>query len=111
LLPFANFEIGTDAVVLLFADQWTHLRFALQRRAQLDALGFFRHGFHKLWIDFLLDENAAACRTNFALIDEDSEERAVNGRFPIRAIEKDIGRFASKLERDALERVRGTLDR
>jgi len=47
---------------------------------------------------------------NFALIDEDTEERAIDSRFPIRAIEKNVGRLASKFEGDALECVRRTLD-
>jgi len=42
-------------------------------------------------------QNALPAEHYFALIDEDSEERAVNGSFPIRAIEEDVGRLAAKL--------------
>src|SRR6266404_4592755 len=106
----AEFEVGTDAVVLLLADQRAHLGFAFEGGAELDALGFFGHGIHELGIDFLFDEDAAAGRADFSLIDEDTEERAVNGRFPIRAIEENVRGFASEFERDALESVGGALD-
>src|SRR4029077_8285506 len=94
----AEFEVGTDAVVLLLADQRAHLGFALEWGAELDALGFFRHGIHELGIDFLFDKDAAAGRADFALIDKDAEERAVHGGFPIGAIEEDVGGFAAELE-------------
>src|SRR5260370_11550514 len=41
---------------------------------------------------------------------EDTEERAIDGRFPSRAIEENVGRLAPKFESDAFERVRRTLD-
>src|SRR6266436_4459317 len=72
----AEFEVGTDAVELLLADQRAHLGFAFAGGAELDALGFFGHGIHELGIDFLFDEDAAAGRADFSLIDEDTEERA-----------------------------------
>src|SRR5438093_4079826 len=106
----AEFEVRADAVVLFFADQRAHFRFAIQRCAQLDALGFFRHGVDEFRINSLLDEDAAAGGANFSLVDEDSEKRAVNGGFPIGAIEEDVGRLAAELESDALEGVRGAFD-
>src|SRR6266404_2023678 len=106
----AEFEVGTDAVELLLADQRAHFGFAFEWGAELDALGFFRHGFKELRVDFLFDEDAAAGRANFALIDEDAEERTVHGGFPIGAIEEDVGRLAAEFERDALESVGGALD-
>src|SRR2546426_6588823 len=106
----AEFEVGADAVVLLSADQRTHFCFAIEGSTQLDALGFFRHGVDEFRINFLLDEDAAASGANFSLVDEDSEKRAVNGGFPIRAVEENVGRLAAKLERDALESVRSALD-
>ena len=72
-------------------------------------LGFFGHGFDKFRIDLLLDKDAAARGADFALIDEDAEQRAVDGRFPIRVGEENVGRLAAELERDALQRVCGLL--
>ena len=106
----AEFKVGADAVVLLLADQRTHLGFAFERRAELDALSFFGHSFEELGVDFLFDENAAARGTDFALIDKDAEEGAIDGGFPIRAIEENVGRLAAEFERDALESVRCALD-
>src|SRR5215472_12634437 len=57
---FADVEVGADAVVLFFADQRTHFGVAFQRRAELDALGFFGHGFDELGIDLFLHKDAAA---------------------------------------------------
>src|SRR6266481_2317878 len=81
----AEFEVGTDAVELLLADQRAHLGFAFEGGAELDTLGFFGHGIHELGIDFLFDEDAAAGRADFSLIDEDAEERTVHGGCPIGA--------------------------
>ena len=106
----ANFEVGADAVVLLLAHQRPHLCFAIEWRAQLDALGLLRHGFDEFCIDFLFHQDAAARGTNFTLIDKDAEESAIDGSFPIRAIKENIRRLAAKLERDALKRVRSALD-
>ena len=106
----AEFEIRGDAIVLLFADQRAHLGFAFERRAQLDALGLFRHGLDKFGVDFFLDQDAAACGADFALINEHAEERAIDGRFPIGVGEEHVGRLAAEFERDALQGVRGALD-
>src|SRR5580698_3707086 len=106
----ADFQVGADAVILFFADQRTHFRFALERRAKLDALGLLGHRFHKYGVDFLFDENAAARGTDLALIDEDAEERAIYGGFPIGVREKNVGRFAAEFKRDTLERISGAFD-
>ena len=106
----ADFEVGANAVVLLFADQRAHLGVALERRAELDGLGFGRHGFDKLAVDGALDQDAAAGRADFALVDEDAEERAVDGGFEVGVGEEDVGRLAAELERDALHGVGGHLD-
>src|SRR5215469_17430740 len=44
-LLFANFKIRSNPVVLLLADERAHFCVAVERRAQLDTLGFFGHGF------------------------------------------------------------------
>ncbi len=106
----AEFEIRADAVVLLFADQRTHLGFAIERSTKLNALGLLRHGVDEFRIDFLFDEDAAAGGADFALIDKHAEECAVNGGFPIGAIEENVGRLATELESDTLEGVRGAPD-
>src|SRR5271170_683747 len=90
-----NFKIGADALVLLLADDRTHFRLAIERRAQSDGLRLCRHCLDKFRIDFLLDENPTACRAHLALIDEDTEERAVYGGLPIGVCEKDVGRLAA----------------
>src|SRR2546428_5091214 len=105
----SDLEVRSDTVVLLFANEWTHLGLALERRTKLDALGLFRHGFDKFGIDFFLDENAAARGANFALIDEHAEECTIDGGFPIGIGKEDVGRLPTELESDALECVGGAL--
>src|SRR5256714_11917799 len=107
---FADLEIRTDAVVLLFADQRAHLGVTVERTTELDALGFFGHGLDEFGVDFLLDEDAAASGANFALIDKDSEERAVDSGFPIRFGKENVGRLAAEFKGDALEGIGGALD-
>ena len=106
----ADFLVGTHAIVLLFADQRAHLGFAIERRAQFDVLGLFGHGIDKLFVDRLLHQDAAAGGTNFALVDEHAEQRAIDGGFEIGIGEKNVGRFAAEFERDALHRVGSLLD-
>src|SRR5258708_3677776 len=106
----AEFEIRADPVVLLFADERTHLGFAIERGTKLDTLGLLRHGVDEFRIDFLFDEDAAACGTHFALIDKHAEERAVDSGFPIGAFEENLWTLAAQLERYALEGVRGAFD-
>ncbi len=81
---------------MFFADERAHFRFAFERRAKLDALGFFGHGLDEFRVDFLFDEDAAARGTDFALIDEDAEERAIDRGFPIGVGEENVGRFAAE---------------
>src|SRR5271156_3047384 len=92
----ADFLIGADAIELFFADQRTHFRFALERRAKANFLGLGAHRFHKFRIDGLLYEDAAPRGTHFSLIDEDAEERAINRGFEIRIREKYIWRFTAQ---------------
>ena len=106
----ADFEIGIHAVVLLFADQRAHLGFALERRAELDLLRLLGHRLDELLVDRLLHQDAAAGRADFALIDEDAEERAVDGGFEIGVGKENVRRLAAEFERDALHRVGGLLD-
>src|SRR5439155_20376179 len=98
----ADLEIRVDAVVLFLADQRTHLGLAFQRRTELDLLGFFGHGLDEVLVDRLLYEDAAAGGADFALIDEDAEECAVDGGFKVSVGEEDVGRLAAEFERDAL---------
>src|SRR2546423_11805352 len=96
----ANFQIGTDAVVLFLTDERSHLGFAVERWAQLDALGLFRHGLDKFGINLFFDENATAGRANFSLINEYAKERAIDRCFPIRFGEENIRRLAAEFEGD-----------
>ena len=50
----------------------------------------------------LLHQNAASRRANFALIDEDAEQRAVDCGFKVRIGEKDVRGLAAEFEGDAL---------
>src|ERR1039458_935218 len=103
----ADFLVAADAVVLFLADQRTHFRFTFHRRTEFDQLGFLGHGLDELLVDGTLDEDAAAGRTDFALVDEDTEESTVDGGFEVSIRKKDVGRFATEFERDALQGVGG----
>ena len=102
--------IGVHAVVLFFADQRAHLGVAFERRTELDLLGLLGHRFDELLVDGFLHQDAAAGGADFALIDEDAEERAVDGGFEISIGEEDVGRLAAEFERDALHRIGGLFD-
>ena len=93
----ADFEVGANAVVLFLADERAHLGFALEGRAELDGLGFRCHGLDKLAVDGPLHQDAAAGRTDFTLVDEDAEERAVDGGFEIGVGEEDVGGLAAQV--------------
>src|SRR6202030_419433 len=103
----ADLDVGVDAIVLFLADERTHLGFAIEGWSDLDLLCFLRHGLHEIPIDRLLHQNAASSRAYFALIDEDSEERPVDGGFKIGVGEKDVGRLSAEFERDSLNSVGG----
>src|SRR4029077_1936705 len=101
----AELEIGVHAVILFLADERTHLRFTLERRAELDTLGLLSHGLDEFRIDFLFDKDAATRGTDLALIDEHAEKRAIDGRFPVGVGKENVRRFTAELKRDSLERV------
>ena len=103
----ADLDVGVDAVVLFFADQRAHLGFAIERRTELDLLCFLGHGFDELFVDRFLHQDAAAGGADFALIDEDAEERAVDGGFEIGVGEENVGRLAAEFEGDALHSIGG----
>src|ERR1700733_738375 len=109
-LLLADFDVGVHAVVLFFADQRAHLGFPVERRTELDLLGLLRHRFDKVLVDRLLYQDAASGGTDFALVNEDAEECAIDGRFEVSVGKEDVGRFAAELEGDALYRVSGLLD-
>ncbi len=90
---------------MLFADQRAHLGFAVERRAEPDTFRLLHHRVDELVVDGLLDQDAAARRADFALVDEDAEECAVDGGFEIGIGEKDVRRLAAQLKRDALDRI------
>src|ERR1700722_2937182 len=102
----ADFYVLIDAIVLFFADQRPHLRFAFQRRPKLDFFRLLGHRFNEIPVDGFFNKDAAAGRANFTLIDEYAEERTINRGFEIGIGKKDIRRFATKFESDALYGVR-----
>src|SRR5438270_164560 len=82
-LLLADFLVGAHAVILLLADYRTHLRIAIKRSAELDLLGLLSHRVNKFLVDRLLHKNSTARGANFALVDKNSEQRAINGGFEI----------------------------
>src|SRR4029077_733091 len=109
-LFLSDLDVGVDAVILFFADERAHLGFAFERRTEFDFLGLFRHRFDEILVDRFLYQDAASGGADFALIDEDSEECAVDGSFEVGVGEEDVGRLAPQFERDALHRIGGLLD-
>ena len=105
----AHVKVRANTVVLFLADQRAHLGVAIERRAQLDLFRFLGHGIDEFLVNRLLDQDAAACRTDLALVDEDAEQRAVDGGLEIGVGEKDVGRLASEFKRDAFHSVRRLL--
>src|SRR6266849_1153473 len=101
----ADLEIRTHAIVLLFRDQRSHLRFPLERRTDLDLFRFLSHGVDKPAVNRFLHQNAAAGRADFSLIDKDSEQRSIDGGFEIGIGKKDVRRLAAQFERHALHGV------
>src|SRR3974390_1557888 len=106
----ANLEVRAHAIILLLADQRAHLSFAPQRWAAPAAFRFFSHGFDELAVDGTLHEDATAGGADFALVDEDAEEGAVDSGFKVSIGEEDIRRLAAKFESYALHGVGGHLD-
>src|SRR5215472_15972490 len=101
----ADLQIRVDALVLFLADQRSHLGFAREWRAELDAFRLLGHGLHEPRVDGALYEDAAASRANLALVDEDAEQRAVDSRFEVGVGEEYVGRLAAEFQRDPLHRV------
>src|SRR5207244_8089747 len=106
----ADILIGTHPLILLFAHQRPHLSIALKRRAERDLFRLFRHRINKLLVNRLLHQDAAAGGANFSLIDEYSEQRAIDGSFEVRIGKENILRLPAKLKSHALYRVRSLLD-
>src|SRR6516164_6206662 len=89
----ADFQVRLDAVVLFLADERPHFGFALEWRAELDTPGLLRHRLHETRVDGALYEDAAACRAYFTLVDEDTEQGAVDGRIEVGVGEENVGRL------------------
>src|ERR1700730_8936943 len=106
----SDFLIGADAVVLVLADQWSHFRITIEGGTELYGFGLRGHGIDKFLVDRLLYKNTAARGTDFALINEDAEERAVDGGFKIRVGKENVGRFSAEFESYAFDRIGGLLD-
>src|SRR6202453_320748 len=93
----AQFLIRAHSVELILAHQRAHLGLALERWPETNCFCFCAHRFHEFRIDGLLHQDAATCRADFSLIDENTEERSVNRRFEIRVGKKYVRRFAAQL--------------
>src|SRR5579871_3034530 len=107
---FSERYIFVDAIVLFFADQRAHLGFALERRTELDLFRFLRHGVDEVFVNRFLHQDAAAGGADFALINEDAEERAIDGGFEVGIGEEDVWWLAGEVEGDALYGVGSLLD-
>jgi hypothetical protein len=70
------------------------------------ARAFLHHRVEKALVNRALTRNAAAGRTDFALVEEDAEERAFYRGLEIGVREEDVRRLAAELERNLLQRVR-----
>src|SRR5580765_8492076 len=102
----ADVLILAYAVELLAADERAHFRVAVERHAHFDGARLLHHRVEKALVDRSLDENAAAGRTDFALVEEDAEQRAFDRNLEIGVREEDVRRLAAELERNLLQRVR-----
>src|SRR5215471_11014360 len=93
---------------MLFADERAHFGFSLEWWSELDTPGLLGDRFDEFRIYLFLDENPASCGADLALVNEDPEERAIDSRFPICAIEKNVRRLPSKLQSYAFETAGGS---
>src|SRR5207244_333031 len=79
-LAAADLLILPNAIEVLAADERAHPGVALHRRADLDRTRLLDHRVDELLVDGPLHEDAAASGADLALIHEDAEQRAVDGR-------------------------------
>src|SRR5205823_3574740 len=79
----ADLLILPYAVELVAADDRAHFRVAVHARSDLDRPGLVDHGVDEFPVDRPLHQNPAAGGTDFALVDEHAEERAVDRRLEI----------------------------
>ena len=105
LLP--DLLVRADAVELLAADERAHLRGAIERLADRDGSRLLDHRVDELLVDRPLDQDAAACRADLALVEEHAEQRAFDRHLEVGVGEEDVRRLAAELERDLLQRGRG----
>src|SRR6266550_1777977 len=92
--------VRTHTLELIFTHQRSHLGVAVEGRTQLDLLRLLGHGINKLLVDRFLHQDAAAGRADFALIDKDAEQSAVNRGFEILVGEENVGRLSAQFESD-----------
>ena len=90
---------------MLAADQRPHFGAAIERRPERNRLGLLDHRVHEFLIDRPLHQNPTARRADFALVEKDAEQRALDRDLEIRIGEKDIRRFAAEFQRDFLQRA------
>ena len=98
------------AIVLLFADQRPHLGIAIERGPSLIFFAFSAIASTKFLVDRFLHQDAAAGGADFALVDEDAEQRSIDGRFEVRIGKKDVRRLAAEFERHAFYGIGGLFD-
>src|SRR5206468_1759752 len=86
----ADLLVLPDAIELLAADERAHLRVAIERRPDRDRARLLDHRVEELLVDRPLHEDAASGRAHLALIEEDAEQRALDGRLEIGVGEKNV---------------------
>src|SRR5262245_14155934 len=91
----ADLLILADAIVLLAADQRAHFCRSIERRADRNRLRLLDHRVEEFPVDRALHENPAAGGADFTLVEEDAEQRALDGHLEIRIRKKDIRRLAA----------------
>src|SRR5262249_37565003 len=105
LRPFvlARLDGAHDAVELLLRDLRALLRLGIERVADLARLRLLQHLLDELVVDLLLDEQPAAGAAALTLIEEQAEERTLDGRVEVGVGEDDVGALAAQLQADALQ--------
>src|SRR5262249_59887241 len=96
------------AVELLAADEPPHFRLPVKGWPDRNGLRLLDHRVEKRPVDRTLHQDAAARGADFALVEEDAEQRALDRDAEIGVGEEDVRRLAAELERDLLQRAGGS---
>src|SRR5215510_11891801 len=104
LLP--RLEIAAHAIELVLADERADARLGIEAGPLLHARGGLGQLVGELVVHLLLDEEPGTGAAHLPGTEEHAEERALHGRVGIGVAEDDVGRLATQLEGDPLQRAR-----